>query len=154
LITTSLPAPSLGPASLARGVCRSLAQRGFRCLVEFPLSNGRRADVLALGKSGDFMIVEIKSTVADFRSDRKWQDYQAFADRFAFAVPHGFPTALVPDDCGLILADSFGAEVLRDGRLCPLGSNRRRSLTLSFARIAGARLYRTLDPEAAHFAEP
>ena len=36
-------------------------------LVEFPLANGRRADVLALGRTGDLVIVEIKSSVADLR---------------------------------------------------------------------------------------
>jgi hypothetical protein len=151
----SLPPPKDPPcaALLARGVCRSLAQLGYRSLIEFPLANGRRADLLAVGKSGDFMIVEIKSTVADFRSDRKWPDYRHFADRFLFAVPRGFALALVPEECGLILADAFGAEVLREGRLAPLNASRRRSLLLRFARIAAARLTERLDPEAAHSGE-
>ena len=38
---------------LARGVCRALDQLGYASLVEFPLANGRRADILALGKTGD-----------------------------------------------------------------------------------------------------
>ncbi len=151
----SLP-PSAEPLSaplLARALCRSLAQLGYRSLVEFPLANGRRADLLALGKGGDFMIVEIKTTVADFRSDRKWPLYRSFADRFAFAVPRGFALALIPEECGLILADPFGTEFLREGRLSPLNASRRRALTLSFARIAAARLAHKLDPEAVHSGE-
>jgi hypothetical protein len=133
---------------LARGVCRTLEQLGYSSLVEFPLANGRRADVLALGKSGDLTIVEIKSSVADFRADRKWTTYRDFSDRLYFAVPNDFPRALIPDECGLMVADSFGAALLRDGNPTPLNPARRRALTLRFARIAAARLRRCLDPEA------
>ena len=134
---------------LARGICRALDQLGYASLVEFPLINGRRADILGLGKAGDLLIVEIKSSVADFRADRKWTSYRDFADRLYFAVPNHFPQVLIPEECGLMVADPFGAALLRDGRSAPLNSNRRRALTLRFARIAAARLYRCLDPEAA-----
>jgi hypothetical protein len=133
---------------LARGVCRSLAQLGYASLVEFPLANGRRADILALGKEGDLIIVEIKSSVADFRADRKWIHYRDFADRFYFAVPGEFPCNLIPDDCGLIVADAFGAAVLREGATALLAPPRRRALTLRFALAAATRLRRQLDPEA------
>jgi len=94
------------------------------------------------------VIVEIKSSVADFRGDRKWASYRDFADRLYFAVPDHFPQGLIPEECGLMVADPFGAAVLRDGRTTPLNPARRRALTLRFARIAAARLYRSLDPEA------
>lgn len=135
-------------ALLARGVCRAFDHLGYASLVEFPLANGRRADVLALGKGGDLVIVEIKSSVADFRTDHKWPHYREFADRLCFAVSSGFPTALIPEDCGLMVADAFGATVLREGRSTPLTAGRRRTMTLRFARIAAARLRRWLDPEA------
>ena len=83
--------PPVPPPLLARGVCRALEQLGYASLVEFPLANGRRADILALGKTGDLVIVEIKSSVADFRADRKWASYREFADRLYFAVPNEFP---------------------------------------------------------------
>ena len=133
---------------LARGVCRALDQLGYASLVEFPLANGRRADVLGLGKAGDLIIVEIKSSVADFRADRKWTGYRDFADRFYFAVPNHFPKMLIPEECGLMVADPFGAALLRDGRTMPLNGGRRRALTLRFARIATMRLRRCLDPDA------
>jgi hypothetical protein len=132
---------------LARGICRALQQLGYASLTEFPLINGRRADILGLGKGGDLLIVEIKSSVADFRADRKWTTYLDFADRLYFAVPNHFPQGLIPEECGLMVADPFGAALLRDGRTTPLNSTRRRVLTLRFARIAAARLYRCLDPE-------
>jgi hypothetical protein len=133
---------------LARGVCRALAQLGYASLLEFPLANGRRADVLALGRTGDLIIVEIKSSVADFRADRKWANYREFADRLYFAVPSEFPALLIPEECGLMVADAFGAAVLRDGIATPLAPARRRALTLRFAFAAATRLRRQLDPEA------
>lgn len=133
---------------LARGVCRALEQLGYASLLEFPLANGRRADVLALGKTGDLLIVEIKTSVADFRADQKWARYREFADRLYFAVPNEFPTLLIPEECGLIVADGFGAAVLRHGLETPLAPPRRRAVTLRFAHAAATRLRRHLDPEA------
>jgi hypothetical protein len=146
-----MPASPIEPipaALLARGTCRALEQLGYMSLVEFPLANGRRADVLAIGKACDFVIVEIKCSLADFRADRKWTTYRDFSDRLYFAVPNDFPRALIPEECGLMVADSFSAAVLPDGYTAPLNSARRRALTLRFARIAAARLRRCLDPEA------
>ena len=99
-------------------------------------------------RCGDLLIVEIKSSVADFRSDRKWASYRDFADRLYFAVPNHFPQGLIPEECGLMVTDPFGAAVLRDGCTTPLNPNRRRALTLRFARIGAARLRRFLDREA------
>jgi len=135
-------------ALLARGVCRALDQLAYASLVEFPLANGRRADILGLGKAGDIVIVEIKNSVADFRADRKWVIYRDFADRLFFAVPNHFPQVLIPEECGLMVADPFGAVLLRDGRTTPLNPGRRRALILRFARRGAARLRRHLDPEA------
>jgi hypothetical protein len=147
--TESTPTAAL----LARGICRALQQLGYASLIEFPLINGRRADVLGLGKSGDLLIVEIKSSVADFRADRKWTTYRDFADRLYFAVPSYFPQGLIPEECGLMVADPFGAHLIRDGRTTPLNSNRRRAMTLRFARIAAVRLRRSIDPDAARLRE-
>src|SRR5215469_7856288 len=140
-------------ALLARGVCRALQQLGYASLTEFPLINGRRADILGLGKAGDLLIVEIKSSVADFRADRKWTTYRDFADRLYFAVPSHFPQGLIPEECGLMVADPFGAHLVRDGHTTPLNSNRRRVMTLRFARIAAVRLHRSIDPEIARLDE-
>ncbi len=147
---------ALQPATailLARGICRALEQLGYASLREFPLANRRRADILALGRTGDLMIIEIKSSVADFRADRKWAFYREFADRLYFAVPNEFPSLLIPEECGLIVADAFGAAVLRHGALTPLAPARRRALTLRFALAAASRLRRQLDPEGGRLAD-
>jgi len=135
-------------ALFARGVCRAFAQLGYASLLEFPLANGRRADILALGRGGELAIVEIKSSVADFRADRKWTEYRDFADRFYFAVPDSFPTALIPEECGLIVADAFSASLIRAGGTRALAPGRRRAVTLRFALTAAARLHRHIDPQA------
>jgi len=140
--------PQAPATLLARGITRALEQLGYASLVEFPLANRRRADILALGRSGDLIIIEIKSSVADFRSDRKWILYRDFADRLYFAVTNDFPALLIPDECGLIVADGFGAAILRHGASTPLAPARRKALTLRFALAAASRLRRQLDPEA------
>jgi hypothetical protein len=134
--------------TICRGVIRALTQRGYATLAEVPLADGRRADVLALGRDGTLVVVEIKSSVADFRADRKWPEYRQWCDRLYFAVAEGFPLELIPAECGLMLADGFGAAILRESPTQKLEAARRRALHLRFARIAGARLLRLTDPGA------
>lgn len=131
---------------LARGVCRMLADHGYRTLCELPLANARRADIFALERRGGILIVEVKSSLADYRADGKWRDYLASCDRFAFAVPATFPLAALPADVGVIVADAFGGAIVRPPMtIAPLAAARRKALTLRFARTAAARLGALLD---------
>lgn len=125
---------------LARGVGRLLADHGQVSLVEFSLKSGRRVDVIGLDAKGRFTVVEIKSSLEDFRSDRKWPEYLDYCDRFFFAVPDFFPREILPGDCGLIVADLFSAVILRESPTLTLNAARRRSLTLQFAQTAARRL--------------
>jgi hypothetical protein len=102
-------------AELQRGVCRAFRALGHSVVTELPLGNGRRADVVALSGSGDVLIVEIKSCLLDYRTDGKWQDYLDYCDRFYFAVRADFPCNVIPEEAGLILADRYGAELVREG---------------------------------------
>lgn len=129
-----------GAAEICRGVLRLFSAHGFAGVTEMTLANGRRADVAAIGPSGEISIVEIKSCVADFRSDQKWPEYQPFCDRFYFAVGHDFPQDLIPDESGLIVADAFGGAILREPEYEKLAAARRKAVTLRFARLAAARL--------------
>ena len=133
-------------AALARGVCRSLMDRGAATLTEFTLASGRRADVIALEPDGRVTIVEIKTSPADFRGDGKWPEYLDYCDRFYFAVPEGFPHDLLPPDHGLMIADAYEALVLRPSDERAINPARRRALTLRFARAAAQRLTRLSDP--------
>ncbi len=133
-------------AELQRGVCRAFRTLGHSVVTELPLANGRRADVVGLSASGDVLIVEIKSCLLDYRSDAKWQDYLDFCDRLYFAVAADFPREVIPEDAGLILADRYGAELVREGLEERLSAARRKAMTLIFARAAALRLQRHLDP--------
>ena len=145
-IEAAAAAPDDLARALARGVCRMLGDAGLSCLHEFTLRNGRRADVIAIAPDGCFTIVEIKTSVNDFRADGKWPEYLDFCDRFYFAVPERFPQELIPQSCGLIVADAYGAAILRPAEEMRLNGSRRKALTLRYAETAGRRLMRLLDP--------
>ncbi|MGE0054284.1 MAG: MmcB family DNA repair protein [Hyphomicrobium sp.] len=134
--------PKLPPAAqeILRGVQRLLRAYGYESLSEVVLANGRRADVMALGPKGDCWIVEIKSSIADFRSDFKWPEYRDYCDRLFFAVAPEFPNEILPPDTGLILADRYDGEIVRDAPEARMGPARRKAVTLAFARVAAARL--------------
>lgn len=142
-----------GPAlDIARGAARCLALHGFASVTELPLANGRRADVAGLGRGGEIWIVEVKSGVADFRTDLKWPEYRDYCDRLFFAVAPDFPVDILPADAGLILADRFGGEIVREAPAHLLTGARRKAMLLRIARVAASRLTLIDDPEAAMLA--
>lgn len=119
---------------------------GYSPVTEFTLSNGRRLDVAALSATGEILGVEIKVSLSDLRSDRKWLDYIDYCDFFYFAVPPEFPQAEIPQMAGLIIADSYGGAIVRPARLEVLHASRRRAVMLRFAQCAADRLARLRDP--------
>lgn len=123
-----------------RGVQRLLGEMGAVVLPELPLATGRRADLVALTGKGDIWIIEIKSSIEDFRVDRKWPDYRLHSDRFFFASHPNVPNEIFPQECGFILSDGYGAEILRDAPEHRLAAATRRALLLRFARAGAARL--------------
>jgi hypothetical protein len=138
--------PEATAARLCRGTRRLLWSLGYATLPEFPLANGRRADIMAVTGAGEIAIVEIKSSVVDFRTDQKWPEYRAWCDSFFFAVGDAFPRALIPDACGLIVSDGFGAAIVRGSPVERLAGARRKSLVHSFGQLAAMRLHRLEDP--------
>lgn len=131
-----------------RGVCRLLRAAGFATLTEFTLATGRRADVIALNEAGVIWIVEIKSSLEDFRSDGKWLEYCDFCDRLFFAIPQAMDPDIMPGEAGLIVADNWGADILRQPDETSLHAARRKALTLAFARAAAMRLHNLHDPNS------
>lgn len=132
---------------LARGVSRHLTgAHDFACVEEFVPAPGLRVDVMALGPRGELWVVECKSSRADFAADRKWQGYLDWADRFFWAVDADFPTDLLPEATGLILADGWDAEIVRLGPETRLAGARRKALTLKLGRVAARRLQGLRDP--------
>ena len=101
---------------------------------------------MALGPKGEVWIIECKSSRADFQSDHKWEGYLPWCDRFFWAVDIDFPTELLPDDTGLIIADGYDAEIIRIGPETKLAAARRKVMTQKFARHAAVRAQAARDP--------
>ncbi len=146
-----LPSPGDGGRQattllIGRGVRRLWRALGYATLSELTLADGRRADIVALGADTSLHIIEVKSSLADFRADQKWPDYLRHCDRFYFAVPVDLPSALMPADTGLIVADSYGAAILREAPEARLNAGTRRALLLRFAQAAALRLHDIQDP--------
>ncbi len=132
--------------AVARGTGRLLLSLGFCCVSELPLPSGRRADIAAVDDGGEIWIVEIKSSVADFRADQKWMDYRLHCDRLFFATTMDVPCEIFPPDTGLIVADAFGAEMKCDAPEHRLPAARRKSMLLRFGQTAALRLQAFSDP--------
>ena len=137
----------VGAAGILRGVQRLLAAYGLESIAEMALANGRRADAFALAASGEIWIVEIKSSIADFRSDQKWHEYREYCDALLFAVAPDFPVDILPPEAGLILADAYGAEIIRAAPEHRLPAARRKALVAQVATTAARRLQALLDPD-------
>jgi hypothetical protein len=139
--------------AIARGTARYLHALGYCVVSELPLPSGRRADLVALGGDGEIIIVEIKSSVADFRADQKWMDYRRHCDRLFFATHAGVPSDIFPADAGLIVADAFGASIVSEAPEQRIAAATRRSVTLRFAHAAALRLQAVADPQGPYNAE-
>jgi len=128
--------------AVTRGAARLMLDLGYAPLLEVGLPNGRRADVMAIGRRGEIVICEVKSGIDDYRVDHKWHEYAPFCDAFYFAVAPEFPQDILPDQPGLIVADGFGGAVVREAPATPLAPARRKALTLAFARLGAMRTMR------------
>ncbi|NKN39198.1 MmcB family DNA repair protein [Agrobacterium sp. a22-2] len=123
-----------------RGVQILLNDMRHAILPELSLASGRRADLISLTDKGEIWIVEIKTSIEDFRVDRKWPDYRAHCDRLFFATHAGVPLEIFPSDCGLLLSDGYGAHMIREAPEHRLPPATRKAVTLSFSRAAAQRL--------------
>lgn len=128
--------------SIQKGMISFLEEAGHVVIPEFPLANGRRADLLALDRKGLFTLIEIKSSVEDFRVDQKWPEYLGFCDRFSFATSTDVPENIFPVNEGLFYADAFGAHIIRNANEQKMAAATRKALTLRFGRLAAQRLAR------------
>jgi len=139
--------------AIARGTARFLHALGYAMVSELPLPSGRRADLVALGGDGEIIIVEIKSSVADFRADQKWTDYRLHCDRLFFATIVDVPCEIFPPDAGLIVADSFGASIMCEAPEHRIPAATRKTVILRFAQAAALRLQALADPQGPYAGE-
>ena len=132
---------------ITRGVLRLLRHRGIMASVEVSLPSGRRADVFGIDPAGIITLVEIKTSLTDLQRDGKWPEYAPHCDLFYFAVPGDFPMQHLPAETGLIVADRYGGEIVREAVRTGMAAATRKSLTVHFARLCALRLARAFDPE-------
>src|SRR6267142_1956045 len=144
---------SLTALAVARGTARLLYLHGFCVVSELPLASGRRADLVALGADGEIWIVEVKSSIADFRADQKWMDYRMHCDRLFFATTVEVPCEIFPPGTGLIVADAFGAQIVCEAPEHRLHASTRKSMVLGIARAAALRLQSLIDPTGPYAGE-
>lgn len=146
---------SITAIDVCRGVTRLFAQAGLVAIPEVPLPNGRRADLLAIDAKGQISIVEIKVSRADLHGDGKWPDYCDWCDRFYWALADGLDPAILdtppyrPDMAGLIIADRYGAALVREAAVEPIASARRKAELLRVGRLAMRRNMLANDPDLA-----
>jgi hypothetical protein len=133
--------------AIRRGAARLLRRMGHAVVSEMVFASGRRADLVAVTPVGHILVVEVKSCLDDFRADRKWPDYRDYCDMLVFAVDPAFPCERLPPEAGLICADAYGGEWMRDGATHPLTAARRKAVIVQFARLAALRLQALDDPE-------
>ena len=133
---------------IARGVRRLLARA--RLLEPDRAAADRRAPRRHRGGQSRWRGADRRGQVvaADFRADRKWRDYVACCDRLYFAISERTPADLMPVEAGLIVADPYGAEIVREAELQRMAPASRRALLLRFAQAAADRLHRLADPAA------
>ncbi len=141
-----------GAQSVARGISRLFGRNGIWCIPEMSLRNGRRADLMGIDPKGQIIIVEIKVARADLLGDQKWPEYLDYCDRFYWGLPPEMdPTPLgtegfQPENCGLIFADAYDAEILRPAPSRPLAAARRKVEVERLARNALRRQVVAQDP--------
>ncbi|HSG35570.1 MAG TPA: MmcB family DNA repair protein [Sphingomonadaceae bacterium] len=141
-----------GASGVARGISRLFARNDIWCLPEMPLRNNRRADLMGIDPKGQIVIVEIKVSRADLLGDGKWTDYLDFCDRFYWGLPPGLDRNCLesedfrPAHCGVIVADTYDAEIVRPAPLHPLAAARRKLEIERLARTALRRQVAMTDP--------
>ena len=74
--------------ALKVGCAMYLSHGGFFPFFEVHLGAAQnlRADIYAINRKFEALIVEVKSSVEDFRSDKKWRKYLPYCSRFYFAA--------------------------------------------------------------------
>ena len=132
---------------IARGVMRHFSQIGLSSLSEFSPARGLRVDIITLGMANEIWIVECKSCQSDFKSDKKWQNYLDWCDRYFWAVDANFPIDILPPDTGVIIADAYDASILREAPLNKLSAARQKKIIKSIAKSACNRLLTHTDPK-------
>ena len=96
-------------------VAKYYTKQNYAIFYELGLNEGGqfRADVLALNFGCQIVIIEVKSSVADFTSDTKYHNYAKFSDKFLFCFHVDVYDKLkllgkLPIGCGILVVNNLG----------------------------------------------
>ena len=94
-------------AALKKAAAFYLFRNGFAVTFELGVMpwGSRRADVVANKVNGKIVILEVKSSLADFRTDKKWKSYLDYCDKFLFCTTEAVFAKIkdeLPDEAGVI----------------------------------------------------
>lgn len=111
---------------------------------------GGRCDVLGINYRGMIVVVEIKSGLADYRADKKWRRYLAYANLMYFAFPPGvkIPQELKDDpDVGILQPGPSGQlRVVKRTSWRPVNGKLKRATVLGLVYRAADRTSLTHKP--------
>ena len=130
---------------LKRMCCSYFGHLRYGCFLEVGVAawGRRRADFVALKISGEIVIVEIKSGMADFKADHKYEEYIPHCNRLYFCFPYPMDVTL-PDGVGVLVPSANGyLRVLRKAKHRPMAGRDRRNLVLRLAWRAATYSKRT-----------
>jgi len=130
----------LSTQRITDAIARSYYEQGNGVLREFKLRLRRRVDLAIINDKGWITIVEIKSSLEDFRSDKKWGEYIEWADQFYFGVAHNFPINILPKEHGIITTDGFDIYEAHPSPVHKLSGSRRKNLTRRMAKVSMRRI--------------
>ena len=130
----------LSTQRITDAIARSYYGQGDGVLREFKLKNRRRVDLVIINEKGWIIIIEIKSSPADFLSDKKWGEYIDWADQFYFGVAHNFPIGILPKEHGIITTDGFDVYQAQPSPVQKLNGSRRNNLIRKMAKASMRRI--------------
>lgn len=75
---------------LKRAALSYFLKKGYSCHFELGcMPWGRRiCDMVGLNLKGDVVIVEVKQSIQDFKTDTKWESYLDHCNKFYFLLPY------------------------------------------------------------------
>lgn len=121
----------------------------YSCTYELGLESwgAIRADVVAVKLSGHIVIVEVKSSVADFKADNKFKRYLKYCDRFYFCFTPDTWNKIqakeelisrVPKRAGVILLLNSGyARIVRPCKIKEMNTDNRLAILARLAWRSG-----------------
>lgn len=113
---------------IREAVARYYTKKNYAVNFEVGLAKGGRlrADVLCVNLAAHIVLIEVKSSVADFKTDKKWHLYKSYGDKMHFAMDaetYEKVKSLIPKGVGVFVVHTLKSIVskqsARNGEIDP-----------------------------------